>query len=332
MALSLIGLEQLQRKKNLLAFSAGSDSSALFHMLVNNNIPFDLAIVDYQKRAQSKAEVAYAKELAQHHKKIIFVKRVKLPDANFEAEAKKVRFSFFEEIIKKHGYQNLITAHHLGDLFEWFLMQIAKGAGLVEAVGMEPIEKRSFYTIVRPLLLTPKKEIYDYLHQNNIVFFMDKSNKDIRYRRNYFRAKFSEPFLQEFSQGVQKSFQYLLQDRSILLNRLHINEIEGLLIAKSMPNLYEEKRLLDRMAKRLGYLLSTKQKEEMLRQKQGVVGQKLAFFINEDITMMAPYIQITIPKKFREECRQAAIPKPLRGYLFVNGINPQQIREHTFEE
>ena len=301
-------------------------------MLVHHDIAFDLAIVDYQRREQSKAEVAYAEELAKQHGKRIFIKQVILPDANFEAEAKKARFGFFEEIIKEHGYQNLITAHHLGDLFEWFLMQLAKGAGLIEAVGMEPVEERAFYTIVRPLLLTPKEQILEYLHRNNITYFTDESNKDIHHLRNYFRAKYSEPFLQEFSLGMQKSFQYLLQDRSILLNRLHIDEIEGLLIAKSMPNLYEEKRLLDRMAKRLGYLLSTKQKEEMLRQKQGVVGQKLAFFINEDITMMAPYIQTAIPKKFREACRQAAIPKPLRGYLFVNGIDPQRIREHTFEE
>ena len=50
--------------KNLLAFSGGIDSTALFFMLLEQNIDFDMAIVDYGIRAQSKDEVAYAKELA----------------------------------------------------------------------------------------------------------------------------------------------------------------------------------------------------------------------------------------------------------------------------
>jgi len=47
----------IKTNKNLLAFSAGVDSSALFFILKQNNIDFDIAIVDYNLRAQSKDEV-----------------------------------------------------------------------------------------------------------------------------------------------------------------------------------------------------------------------------------------------------------------------------------
>ena len=57
-------LEKLQGKKNLLAFSAGVDSTALFFILLQNNINFDIAIVNYNTREQSQEELAYAKELA----------------------------------------------------------------------------------------------------------------------------------------------------------------------------------------------------------------------------------------------------------------------------
>ena len=54
----------IKNQKNLLAFSAGIDSSALFFLLLEQNIPFDIAIVNYNQREQSKEEVSYAKELA----------------------------------------------------------------------------------------------------------------------------------------------------------------------------------------------------------------------------------------------------------------------------
>ncbi|MDD3835568.1 MAG: ATP-binding protein, partial [Sulfurimonas sp.] len=47
-------LYQLRGKKNLLAFSGGVDSSALFFLLLGENIEFDIAIVNYKQRAQSE--------------------------------------------------------------------------------------------------------------------------------------------------------------------------------------------------------------------------------------------------------------------------------------
>ena len=54
----------LKDGKNLLAFSGGVDSTALFFLLLREKIPFDIAIVNYQTREQSSEEVAYAKEPA----------------------------------------------------------------------------------------------------------------------------------------------------------------------------------------------------------------------------------------------------------------------------
>jgi len=36
----------------------------------------------------------------------------------------------------------LILAHQFDDKFEWFLMQLSKGAGLKELFGMSELEKR----------------------------------------------------------------------------------------------------------------------------------------------------------------------------------------------
>ena len=56
-------LSYLKTRKNLLAFSGGGDSTALFFLLLEQGIPFDIVLVNYQTRPQSDEEEAYAKTL-----------------------------------------------------------------------------------------------------------------------------------------------------------------------------------------------------------------------------------------------------------------------------
>ena len=57
MRLPLEFLDELKNAKNLLAFSSGTDSTALYFLLKEYEISFDIAIVDYGTRKQSKLEV-----------------------------------------------------------------------------------------------------------------------------------------------------------------------------------------------------------------------------------------------------------------------------------
>ena len=89
-------LKSLRHTKNLLAFSGGGDSTALFFLLLEHKIPFDIAHVNYQTREQSNAEEDYAKELAQTHQKQLFTFTCKLDESNFEHHAREERYTFFE--------------------------------------------------------------------------------------------------------------------------------------------------------------------------------------------------------------------------------------------
>ncbi|MDF1878554.1 tRNA lysidine(34) synthetase TilS, partial [Sulfurimonas sp. SAG-AH-194-C20] len=214
----LLHKELLQNKKNLLAFSAGVDSTALLFLLLENKIPFDVAIVDYGLREESKDEVSYAKELALKYNFNCYVYTAPEVQTNFEANARKIRYDFFEELIQKHQYDNLLTAHHLGDRFEWMLMQFCKGAGCVELSGMQVVDKRSTYTLVRPLLHLDKQELLVYLHDNQIKYFEDSSNNDESYKRNEFRHNYAKPLLEKYLPGIKKSFEYIDEDITELVS------------------------------------------------------------------------------------------------------------------
>ena len=317
----------IRNQKNLLAFSAGVDSTALFFLLLKQNIPFDIAIVDYNLRVQSKEEISYAKELALKYNKKIFVKDIKLEsDSNFEKTARDIRYKFFEKIISENSYENLITAHQLNDKLEWFMMQLSKGAGLVELIGFNEFEQKENYKIYKPLLNITKDELEIYLKENNHKYFIDNSNFDEKYKRNYFRHNFSNKFLEEFSNGVKKSFEYLQNDLSSLnIQSNPIKKIEELEIFLNQKDDNLNIRTIDLNLKKRGILLSNAQRNEILKQKEITISKKINISILEDYIWIAPNCNETMDKKFKESYRTNKIPKNIRAYIFSKNIDLKKL-------
>lgn len=309
---------KLETKKNLLAFSAGVDSSALFFLLLKNNIPFDIAIVDYNLREQSKEEVEYAKELARAYGKKIYLLDTKLKSkSNLEAEARNIRYDFFENIIKKYNYETLLTAHQLNDKLEWFLMQMTKGAGVVELLGLKERDKRKNYEIFRPLLEVSKNDLENFLIDNNFKYFIDQSNLTEDYTRNKFRHNYSNDLLNNFEKGIKDSFKYMENDlKSLKINEEPILEFENLIIFEKKEDNNINIRVIDKTLKKLGFLISGSTREEILKNKETVISHKICISFNEKYIFISPYEQEhSIEKKFKDKYRIKKIPNKIRKYL-----------------
>ena len=320
-------LTSLQHTKNLVAFSGGGDSTALFFLLLEQNISFDIAHVNYQTRAQSNAEEAYAKMLATTHRKQLFSLTCKLENANFEHHARKQRYDFFETVIQEHGYDTLLTAHHLGDQLEWFLMQLSRGAGLVEMLGMQEVEVKEHYSLIRPLLHVSKKSLQSYLEEHSITYFNDESNDSLKHVRNQFRQDFATPLINAYEEGIAKSFVYLEEDRKRLLPHQAKRMHDLFSLPRDMDDLINI-RLIDKTLKLLGMLVSKTQREEILKTKNCVVGGKIAVCFAEDTIFIAPYLKNAMGKKFKERCRKARIPSKIRPYLLACDIDPNAVLLH----
>ncbi len=312
-------LQSLENKKNLLAFSAGVDSTALFFLLLKHNIKFDIAIVNYNTREQSLKELEYAKELADIHNLKCHVLSASKIDKNFEAKAREIRYDFFEELIRKYKYNNLLTAHHLGDRFEWMLMQFCKGAGCAEIAGMKPIESRNSYTLVRLLLHLDKKELLAYLNTNSIKYFEDESNFDNDIKRNSFRHNYATPLLEKYLMGIKKSFDYLDEDRETLIQEIKVQTIDKLAYFKSSENLRADIFTIDKYLKTQLYMLSASEREQLKREKTLSVGRK--FIVNQEngYIFIVPETERSImSKEFKERCRVVKIEPKIRPYLYKN--------------
>lgn len=321
-----LNFSAVKDKKNLLAFSAGVDSSALFFLLLEQNIPFDIAIVDYNVREQSKDEVTYAKQLAKKYNKKVFIKEVELENSNFEKKARDIRYSFFEDLIKQFHYDTLITAHQLNDKLEWFMMQMSKGAGIVELLGFKEWEDKNTYKIYKPLLEITKDELQNYLKNNNLKYFVDNSNFDEKYKRNYFRHNYSDKFLSEFKDGIKNTFEYLENDlNSLQIEEKAILQIEDLEIFKASSDDNINIRTIDINLKKRGVLLSKASRNEILRQKEIVISHKISVCISNELIYIAPFSKSKMDKKFKEKCRLNKIPKNVRVYLYDKKIDPKDL-------
>ncbi|MDN5060245.1 tRNA lysidine(34) synthetase TilS [Aliarcobacter butzleri] len=317
----------IKESKNLLAFSAGVDSSALFFLLLKQNIPFDIAIVNYNVRVQSKDEVNYAKELALKYNKQIYIKDIKLEStSNFEKTARDIRYKFFEEIIDENSYEILITAHQLNDKLEWFLMQFTKGAGLVELIGFNEFEQKENYKVYKPLLEITKEELENFLKQENIKYFIDNSNFDEKYKRNYFRHNFSDKLLNDYSNGIKKSFEYLQNDiNSLNIEITPIKNFNELEIYQNQNDNNLNIRIIDNSLKKRGFLLSSAQRDEIIKQKEITISHKVNISIKENFIWICPNVSSIMDKKFKENCRINKIPKNVRNYIYYKKIDIKEL-------
>ncbi|WP_299548187.1 tRNA lysidine(34) synthetase TilS [uncultured Helicobacter sp.] len=314
--LKLEFLEVLRQGRNLLAFSAGVDSSALYFLLREYGIAFDVAIVDYGARKQSKLEVERAKMLCFWDNKQCFIKQAKPILKDFEHQARKVRYAFFEEIIQKQNYQNLILAHQLNDAFEWFLMQFCKGSSLLKMQGCYKRQGIVDYQVVRPLLKTSRQEILEYLKGQKIFYFEDFSNFCSKFLRNSFRENFSNPLLERFKNGIAFSLEHLRQENA-KVERFRIPTLEVFCVFKD-----GSVEQADKACKYCGVLLSRAQRILLLElfKKESfsiVVQHKVSIEKLENRVFIAPFkehLEI-IPKEFKEKYRKLKIPKRFRGFL-----------------
>jgi len=316
-----LDVSHLKEKKNLLAFSAGVDSSALFFLLLQHNIPFDIALVNYCTRDNSDTEELHAKALAKQYN--LTCHTIKAPSftTHFEQNARKFRYDFFEKLIEAQHYDTLLTAHQLNDQLEWLLMRLTKGAGVSELIGLEEVSEREHYTLVRPLLEYSKEELLDYLQDNDYPYFEDESNSDEKYERNLFRKQFSDPLMSEYKEGIKRSFEYLKQDKKRLEANIELIYAQKKLRVIKLPTPDVKAKATDLTLKELGYLLSASQRKEVESEESLVIGGKWAVTLQDNLLYIAPYLTTDMPKKFKEACRVLKIPSKIRAYCFEEDIN-----------
>lgn len=190
----------------VIGVSAGPDSMCLLDILQKKTNKIVVCHINHNVREESKEEEIFLKKYCKD-KNLIFESMTieKYDENNFENEARKKRYAFYEKILAKYKSEYLFLAHHGDDLIETVLMKIARGTNLEGYAGIKEINNFKNYKIIRPLLSYTKDEIMEYNKSHNIPYFIDNSNTNTKYTRNRYRKNIL-PLLKEEDIDIHKKF------------------------------------------------------------------------------------------------------------------------------
>ena len=176
-------------EKIAVAVSGGSDSTALCFLCHQAKLKFIPIIVDHGWRKNSAKEAKQVKKYLEDRKikAAILTNKKPIPKNNIEEFLRDVRYELLFDFCKKNGIKKILTAHHLDDQIETFLMRLERGSGLDGLTGIKERNKVKGFELIRPLLDFTKEELVAYLKKNKIKWIEDPSNENIELTRNNIR-------------------------------------------------------------------------------------------------------------------------------------------------
>ena len=136
---------------------AGEDAEFVRKLCEDRQIPFHLICADVE--TQAKQEKMSTEEMG-----------------------RKIRYEAFRQILGGRKGK-IAVAHNSNDRAETMLFHLFRGTGLAGACGIRPVQGE----IIRPLLFLERKEIEQWLQEQQISFCTDATNLGDDYTRNRIR-------------------------------------------------------------------------------------------------------------------------------------------------
>jgi tRNA(Ile)-lysidine synthase len=202
------------KSKLFLACSGGVDSMVCLDYLSKNHYTIcGVVHCNFQLRGrESDADETLVRETAaqlgipfysQRMETTTYAKEHKV---SIEMAARALRYDYFEALRTTHGYDYLVTAHHLDDSIETVLMRLISGTSLKGLMGIAPKNRY----IVRPMLKVPKESLYDYAKKHKVSYREDQSNHQTIFRRNRIRNEIL-PLVEKLNPNYRQAFTSMMQ-------------------------------------------------------------------------------------------------------------------------
>ncbi len=197
----------LNNARVLVAVSGGLDSMVLLRLCRDASLNLGIVHCNFQLRGEeSDLDEALARDTASflgipfHCRHFNTEEYATVNKLSIQLAARKLRYEFFEEVMKIEGYSYLFTAHHSNDNAETVLHNFLKGTGLPGLHGIPRISGN----IIRPITMFSKEELQSFAIANNVKYREDASNASLKYTRNFLRNEIL-PRLEEYYPNVHSN-------------------------------------------------------------------------------------------------------------------------------
>ncbi len=191
-------------EKLILGVSGGADSTALLYLFSRLRYKYSLSLlavhINHQLRgAESDADEAAVKRLCLTLNVPLIIRRIRVEKRNSqENQARKARFSIFDEVMANYGYNKIALAHHREDQAETVVLNMLRGSGISGMAGIKPFTG----IVIHPLLCFSKPELESLLATAKIPWCSDSSNLDNGFTRNRIRNELMPLLRRDYNPAV----------------------------------------------------------------------------------------------------------------------------------
>ncbi|QMD49378.1 tRNA lysidine(34) synthetase TilS [Citrobacter freundii] len=214
----------LNSQSILVAFSGGLDSTVLLHQLVlwralHPDVALRAIHIHHGLSPHADSWVQHCESVCAQWQVPLVVERVHLEDdgLGIEAQARRARYQAFAQTLLPG--EVLMTAQHLDDQCETFLLALKRGSGPAGLSAMGENSPFAGTRLIRPLLAQTREALESWARQHELCWIEDESNQDDTYDRNFLRLRVN-PLLQQrwphFAQAVARSAALCAEQESLL--------------------------------------------------------------------------------------------------------------------
>ena len=164
--------QELIDAKILLAISGGLDSVCLAYLADQAGLNISLAHCNFNLRdEESQEDQDFVYALSEELEIPLFVENFDTETyankhkCSIQIAARELRYAYFESLRDIEGFDYLMTAHHLDDSLETFVINLSRGTGLNGLLGIP--SKQNW--IRRPFLIFTRKEILNFALDGKVL-------------------------------------------------------------------------------------------------------------------------------------------------------------------
>lgn len=216
--------------KILLAVSGGIDSMYMAERYSRTAKPSDLAVAHCNFRLrgeESDGDEAFVRAWCAR-------KGIEMYSAAFdtaacasdsgisiEMAARELRYAWFAELCREHGFDAVAVAHNANDNAETMMLNLLRGTGGKGIQGMKEeglVPGAADVKLLRPLLRVSREEIHRFMTSEGLKWREDHTNAENIYKRNKIRNEIFPLFAQinpAFLKALGRDMAHLGQEHEI---------------------------------------------------------------------------------------------------------------------
>ena len=187
-----------------VAVSGGADSVCLLRVLLALGLPVSVVHINHLLRGlESDGDETFVADLAAELGLECFARRVDVGQlgGNLEEEARRVRYTYFEELIETSAIDRVATGHTLTDQAETVLFRLLRGAHSRGLAGIHAVGPK----VIRPLIEITRAEVEQYLLARGMLWRTDSSNEGLDFARNRIRQELMPVLKRDWNPEIERS-------------------------------------------------------------------------------------------------------------------------------